>query len=418
LDQYGKPVPGLVLGIEPFFNGDTRRWGKEPVKLFECITNEKGEYSIDTGDVKLIALAFHGLWNTTLDGEIYLSADESGSDFFVLNKEGKWMRDARTVSPRPLEYDESKPYNLVYGHCGPPERMIEFDRKLTWKENLPDDVWVCLNALNGEFKEGQCKDCDLQLHITRVSQVGQMLHYDFIAGKGAGVQLKRDPFGFEATPDGYLDHVSTEPIKVNGEWKTEWKVNLSAAPHPFSPEVYFASHEGQVYGVAQFRIGLERPKEIGHKPADVLLIEVRCIANPRGQRNLHYGARMHDTPLSPIPLPVTLPFKEDVPFVDARKIWAYADPNNENTLIVEGEKGAVEAGAGFSVLNRGLRGTQYNRVASDGSFKVTLAGKEGDPLSIEIGWPDGISPKTGKHVAEDEGVELAPRWRLAGEGKR
>lgn len=51
------------------------------------------------------------------------------------------------------------------------------------------------------------------------------------------------------------------------------------------------------------------------------------------------------------------------------------------------------------------------------SFKVSLEGHEGDPLEVQIGWPGGISPKTGKKVAQDEGVVLAPRWRLGQQGK-
>jgi hypothetical protein len=429
IDQYGNGIPMFEVRIIPLFSADTRTWDRGPVSPFRSVTNDKGEYSIDTGKILVPAVASSTKTeHATYDGQ-FVNIHNADWDIYYLDKKGHWMRDARVVSARPLPYDDTQPTIIHVGRSGPPQRMIRFAKKLEWDNSaIPDDLWMSLDVLKGELKAGRDEDGDVQIRIVGLPQYicrsspncpeRRPPCFEFFALRG-GVQPQKDSFGCEAPPAGYEPSVTTRAIEddsqqgTRGDWKTDWTPKDLEFPSPLAPYFYFTSREGRVYGSISLKIDGGPWSQMPE-----LTIEASCTANPRGQRNLNYGVGGGIYPLSPIPLPVTLPFKEDVPFVDARKIWAYADPNNENTLIVEGEKGAVEAGAGFSVLNRGLRGTQYNRVASDGSFRVTLAGKEGDPLSIEIGWPDGISPKTGKHVAEDEGVELAPRWRLAGEGKR
>ena len=214
---------------------------------------------------------------------------------------------------------------------------------------------------------------------------GRGPRYELVAVDEGGVQFKKDPFGCEAPPDGYATRVECQPVKKDGEWQVDWKKDIMGLI-PTEPELYFTSRSGHVYGMV--RVHMECGGKAG--PENRLYIKISCVANPRGERSLNGGRS--------IPFPVTLPYVEDMPAVNQRKIWAYTDPQKEGWLVVEGEKGAVEPGALVSVVNTRFSGfgqklreiawDEKATSAKDGSFVVMLQGEEGDFLRLMIIWKE------------------------------
>ncbi len=425
IDQYGNPVKGFPMQLDPFFEAHPASWQRRKTKEFKTRTNEKGEFVLDTSPIKITG-TFYGCGKgspVVVDGEYYELLMCGGSDIFSLYN-GQWIRDARWELPQPVPHDENKEYIYRVAHMGQPQRMISFHSrpKVEWGKNPPNDLWVSLDVLKGELKEGRCEECDLSIHITGLkdSFLGSDSYkpcevapiFEFYAQKGGGVQFQKVSMfvGCEAPEEGYQSYIKGQAKKTEKDlWEAPWRnddyCNQSS---PTRPVVYFYSRNKQVYGGFEFECG-----------ADEFRIR-DGYANPRGERSLNGGG---------LPLPVTLPFKEDVPFVDRKKIWAYEDPEKENTIIVEGEKGAVEKGAWVSVFNntasdervdrhattiKGINiDVRYVPIGDDGTFKVSLYGREENVISVYVAWPYGVNPQTGHQGERGEGiVQLAPRWRL------
>lgn len=406
VDQYGEPVQGYKMALLTYFEADPASGGRSKVGPFFAVTDSEGRFSFDTSPVKLISLFYQGArFPEIINGIYYHGAGNSGGDIFFLNND-RWIRDGRwETTGRPLNapHDEKKGYIYRVGRSGPPERMIKSIWHIPYMPNT--DSYRCfVNVLTGKSQSGDCPDCDFELKVknakTACKTEGAKMVAKITGLNGATLQVVGDPFRCEAPPDGYKNVVTLESLPCLRGWLPTLERHL-----------YFKARNGRVYGKMSLQIGHDN----SCKTMDG---SITIVANPRGQRNLNDFGR------SPIPLPVTLPFKEDMPRVDPLKVWAYADPNKENTIIVEGEKGAVEPGARVVVVNKRLLNL-YNPgrigwetlgdVKENGSFTLSLDGREWDALEITItkrGPP--MPPNT---PSDAHSVELAPRWRLKNEGR-
>jgi hypothetical protein len=399
IDQYGYPVPAYDMRVTLYPGGMNAR-----PRDIVITTTKEGGFSFDSGSRKAMAAMIGGNSGQSRGGEWYKRIPNMGG-YFVYQGEGEWIwRYDPGDAWKKLEPNTQFVYRI--GHMGPPERMISFHWQVPFiKVNnfyeyppATDNYAYRVNVLTGKVGEPtECADCDIEVRVRQTKTPESQSYVEVIALNGTGVQMARDPFLREAPPDGY-EAEALPKLKYDFYW----------AICPM--QVYFRARGGRVYG----RMGMGAG---GGKMKD---LQIDVVANPRGSRNLNHVWGPGDE-RSPIPLPVTLPFKEDVPFVDARKIWAYADPNKENTLIVEGEKGAVEPGARVSVYNEEassifsrppFRWNVYGDSNEDGSFHLVLDGLEGHAIKIKVSRPTRDS-NYDAHI-----VELAPRWRLAGEGKR
>ncbi len=437
IDQYDNPVKNWPMQLKPFFEAHPASWTAKKIEGFKTVTNENGEFVLDTSPVKITGTFVSSDFPQVIDGEYYDGC--YGWDIFTLYK-GQWIRDARWELPQPVPHDENKEYIFRVAHRGPPQRMIKFYGSLKIPNHkVMDEMWLSVDVLKGEVVIGEFKGCDLIIHITNLREPFERLAgvskgewengpaFEFIAQEGGGVQFQKVimEINNEAPEEGYEKMAKGQGKKIDGKWQTPWMPTsyYYSMRYPMQPIVYFNSRNGLVFGVCKLVMSTTNQLKDSE---GALCIELEVIANPRGERNLNYGS--DNDPLK-IPLPVTLPFKEDVPFVDRKKIWAYEDPEKENTIIVEGEKGAVEKGAWVSVFNntasdervdrhattiKGINiDVRYVPIGDDGTFKVSLYGREENVISVYVAWPYGVNPQTGHQGERGEGiVQLAPRWRL------
>lgn len=387
IDQYGVPVPSYEMLVTLYPGGMNAR-----PRDIVITTNKEGEFSFESGSRKAMAAMIGGNSDQSRGGEWYERIADMGG-YFVYQGDGEWL----------WRYDPGDPWKkldgntrFVYriGHMGPPERMIRFrlgcnlPRKPADALTIDDEIRFCVNVLTGECgtSNGEEADIEIKVHGGSVRAIGR---------NGTIVQMAKDPFLKEAPAGGYASEATVERRETY-----YWA--------PGGRQLYFCARKGQVYG----RMGIDD----GNGTSVI-------VANPRGERNLNYGSVGSER--SPIPLPVTLPFKEDVPFADPRKIWAYADPGKKNTLIVEGEKGAVEPGARVAVIRMKYLGIgkweAVETAREDGSFQAWVNGDEGDPIQIKISLPKKITAQDGTLMCidpspDDRTVVLAPRWKLRGMG--
>jgi hypothetical protein len=222
IDQYGNPVKGFPMQLDPFFEAHPASWQRRKTKEFKTRTNEKGEFLLDTTPVKITG-TFYGCGKgspVVVDGEYYMLLLCGASDIFSLYN-GKWIRDARRELSHPVPHDENKEYIYRTAHMGQPQRMISFHYmpKVEWGKNPPNDLWLSLDVLKGELKEGRCEECDLLIHITgwKDSFIGSDSYkpwevapiFEFYAQKGGGVQFQKVsmPVGCEAPEDGYQSYI-------------------------------------------------------------------------------------------------------------------------------------------------------------------------------------------------------------------
>ena len=463
VDQYGEPVKGYEMALRTFFEEHAASVAHTKVRPFVTRTGQDGSFSFDTAPVKLNGV-FYGSkeQDSYIDGVYYHVRGYSGEDIFTLYH-GQWIRDARLYSPTPLPHEESKEYIYHVSRSGPPERMIGFcvspgDRDtLHLRIPKPRDAWFSVNVLAGKILSGKDSKADILIHLQDFDRSCMSwwdciplrpFRVEILGGPGSAVQFAKDQSLCEAPPDGYEPMVAVEPQLWEGTpapppvpfpwWyfpyiqgdrlgSKKWVAAGTGSAYP-PWNLYFQARDKQVYGAL-----IVHPEWTEANPAQSwtmdrpdLLLKVTCIANPRGQRNLNSNGL--DSGRSSIPLPVSLPFVEDVPKVDPAKIWACEDPNKKNTLIVEGEKGAVEAGARVVVINNRLlksSGEQEGRAwqvfgdaQSEGCFSLSLNGREADQLEIRV------TRRIDSKLAEEEQIKqlphdihtvvLAPRWRLKG----
>lgn len=406
IDQYGRPVERYEMILHPFFEKREASYWRSKVKPFETVTNKQGKFSFDTSPVKLVGL-FYGARKPLfcIDGVWYHGTPSSGGDIFYLRR-GSWIRDGRWETPNGsllmAPHDPSEEYVFRVGRSGPPERMIEFRGEV---RDIPitDDCRSRISVVTEHAETPDCPDCDFELQVLKAKTAAKTDGMSFTAKvvglNGATLQVARDPFLREAPPDGYTNEVVLESLPC--QLKSGWLP-------PITKWLYFKARDGQVYGKMLVDAGpFDQGRRLGRS--------ITVVANPRSSRNLNDGDSAHYC--ESLALPVTLPFKEDNPLADGRRIWVFVDHTRDARLIVKGKEGSVEPGCSVQVVNRSYLG--HGRPPSDiidivtvesqkdGSFEASVTGKEGDPIGIHVvrrraGMPTAKSSLYLEHSWQDQ----------------
>ncbi len=378
-DQYGHRVPyyDMVFALYP------RAMGLR-IENVARRTDGTGQFEYDSKPLRVTAVLVAGKSFQNTTGEWYEQYVDCGGEF-VYQGRGLWLWRHDPKDPWKKVEPETR-FDYHIGHMGPPDRMIQF----RWQvRDIPitDDCRSRISVLADQAEPEDCADCDFELQVLNAKTAAKTDGTSFTARvvglNGATLRVARDPFLREAPPAGYTNDVSLEsaPCQLKIGWLpaiTKW--------------LYFRARDGQVYGRMLVDVDpFDQERRLSRS--------ITVVANPRGSRNLNDGDSAHYC--EPLPLPVTLPFKEDNPDVDGRRIWAFVDHTRDDRLIVKGKEGSIEPGCSVEVVNQSFlgQGRQPSDIIDivsvesqkDGSFEASVSGKEGDSIGIHVvRWRKGM----------------------------